>query len=285
MGVCADCHAVKMTQWASPGDLHALPAADVLTYSEDGGATFPHNTAELLNDNCVKCHSMFQAPLGITHFVNPAGYDTSGLPMYCAEDVAGLIISGTSTTCTAGNIYQGPWTLSNTADWQATKCQVCHDPLSTSPAKLAKYGAMLDQPFDPSYIDLSAASQALYPDQTWLATPYQYVFDGTSAYVQTNMTAGNAVGLTANKLCSSGHDPDDQGGDPNAVVGAVDYGPQGGDSRAYVTASHAGMTCVDCHQTHDFTPADPALTSSCSTSTCHGSALPAGPGKVHTNHL
>ncbi len=313
-GACAQCHAVKMTEWASPADLHSAAAADTI------GST-DHDTAELLVNECINCHSMFQrASYTIQQLVTPSGFGADGNPMYCAANYAdqNLYISGTTTLCTSANIYAGPWTLTlpDTAStylpnppvgaaWEATKCEVCHDPLSDAPAKLAKYGNILDlvnpasitqanpagDTFFPAYIDLNDPAQATawgsQLPNNWLSAPYQWVFDATSgAYDLAALPAASdvvgSIKLTANKLCSSCHNPDDQG-DPTAADPT--YGPQGGDSRAYVTASHRGMTCVDCHLTHDFTPAEPALTSSCSTSACHGGALPAGPGKVHTNHL
>jgi hypothetical protein len=218
-----------------------------------------HDTNELLVDQCLQCHSMFQRPLGIAHFVTPI--DQVGSPA-------------------------GTWTLlPGASDWQATRCEVCHDPTSAGAGKLAKYGAILDQAFDPSYTTASA-----------LPAPYQWVFDGISAYVQTPMTltAKNALGIAATKVCHTCHDPDDQGADPNKIVGGVDYGPQGGDSRAFVTSSHAGMACSDCHPTHDFKPVDPSTSPTgapgyfaCLGSGCHSgtSAAKPGPGVVHVNHI
>jgi hypothetical protein len=248
---CSSCHADIAAEWSSSADLHAASATDVLLNVD-------HDTNELLVDECLQCHTMFQRPLGIATFVTPID-------------------------------QVGPWSLLPGASaWQATKCEVCHDPASSKPAKIAKYGAILDRAFDASYVDLSAAAtQQAYPDLTWLVAPYQYVL-GAAGYVQTAIVPGanGAVGLEANKLCSSCHDPDDQGGDPNVVIGTIDYGPQGGDSRAYMTASHGGLTCIDCHPTHDFTPVDPDTKRACGTSGCHDvSRVGTVPGVVHTNHL
>lgn len=246
---CRGCHISEGALWASAADLHSASASDILLNTD-------HNTNELLVDQCLQCHSMFQRPLGIAYFVTPIN-------------------------------QTGPWSLNNPQAgqaWQATKCEVCHDPASSGPAKLSKYGAVLDRDFTPAYVDWTAAATA-YPDLTWLTTPYQWVFNPTSAsYVQTTLSA-SALGLAATKVCYSCHDPDDQG-DPSVpgIVGGVNYGPQGGDSRAFVTASHAGMTCIDCHTTHDFTPLAPT-SPGCSTSACHGPATPVGPGVVHVNHL
>ncbi|HZZ85989.1 MAG TPA: hypothetical protein VFE30_15745 [Anaeromyxobacteraceae bacterium] len=241
---CADCHALKGAQWASSTDLHHASAADVLT-------NVAHDTNELLVDQCLQCHSMFQRPLGIAAFVTPI--DQVGSPA-------------------------GTWTLlPGASQWQATRCTVCHDPTSSEAARLAKYGAVLDQAFLPAYTDPA----------TWPAAT-QFVLDPAAAlYVETPYPAtASAVGVKATQLCYTCHDPADQGGDPDKFVGTVDYGPQGGDSRAFVTSSHAGITCVACHPTHDFTPLDPAVAPSCQTTGCHDvSRAGSAPGVVHVNHL
>ena len=239
---CGDCHWVQQKLWASSSDLHSLPAAAVLTNVD-------HDTAELLTDSCLKCHSSFQYPLGVAHFVTPL--DQIGQPA-------------------------GTWTALNTGDWHATKCEVCHDPTATNPDKLSKYGAVLDGPW-----------QAGYTNATQLPAAYQTVIDPSTGAVSTFTYADQTtLAVQATRLCNSCHDPADQGGSPNITVGNIDYGPQGGDSRAYVTTSHQGLGCIDCHATHDFTPAVPETTPSCAGSACH-SINRAGtfPGKVHVNHL
>ena len=248
--VCATCHSAEGALWSSAADLHAATAADVLTNVD-------HNTAEPLVDSCLKCHSAFQYPLGVASMV--------------------------STTDQIG-----PWTLLPGASaWQATKCEVCHDPTSLAPVKLAKYGAWLDGEFSATYTVLDAG----------MPTAYNHVFDGSSAYIQTNYSTQTVDPtalkvLQATKLCDSCHDPDDQGGDPNVVKGSIDYGPQGGDSRSFVTSHHAGLGCIDCHKTHDFTPiADPRTDAQCNGVGCHVAGGPAvlggatDPLVVHVNHL
>jgi hypothetical protein len=237
---CGSCHLVQQKLWASSNNLHALSAADVLTNVD-------HNTAELLNNNCVKCHSSFQVPLGVAHFVTPV--DQIGKPA-------------------------GTWAVLNSSDWQATKCEVCHDPTSTNIDKLAKYGSVLDGPWAASYTKISD-----------LAAAYQTVIDPTGAVSTFTYSDQATLAVQATKLCNSCHDPADQGGDPNIIAGGIDYGPQGGDSRAYVTTSHQGMGCIDCHTTHDFTPVLPETTPSCGGVGCHPIKAGALPGKVHVNHL
>ena len=47
-----------------------------------------------------------------------------------------------------------------------------------------------------------------------------------------------------------------------------------------------GITCIDCHPTHDFAPVDGDVTPSCATAGCHdvskGGSLP---GVIHVNHI
>ena len=233
---CGSCHAVQQSQWASPKDLHALSATAVLT-------TKAHNSVELLNNNCLKCHSTFQYPLGIAHFVTPV--NKIGSP-------------------------PGTWTALNTGDWQATKCEVCHDPTSTSPMKLAKYGSELDGPWKPSYIDLST-----------LPTAYQKVISlttgDTTTYIYPNQ---NSLTVLATKLCNSCHDPADEGDDPAIIINGINYGPQGGDSRVYVGVNHHGFGCIDCHDPHTFQPINPKTKPACAG--CHSVTQK---GKVHLNHL
>ncbi len=239
---CADCHLVQQSLWASGNDLHSASAADVLTNVD-------HDTAELLTDSCLKCHSSFDYTRGIAHFVTPV--NQAGQPA-------------------------GSWTALNGGDWHATRCEVCHDPYATNPDKLAKYGAVLDGPWKAGYTNV-----AQLPDA------YQTVVSPASGAVSAFTFADQAtLAAQATKLCSSCHDPADQGGDPDITLSGVDYGPQGGDSRAYVTSSHQGLGCIDCHATHDFTPADPDATPSCAASACHAtSRVGTLPGKVHVNHL
>ena len=238
---CASCHLVQQKLWASSANRHAASAADVLT-------NVGHNSAELLNDNCLKCHSSFQVPLGVAHFVTPV--NQIGQPA-------------------------GSWAALNSSDWQATRCEVCHDPTSTNVAKLAKYGAILDGPWLAGYTkiaDLPAASQTVI-DPAGVVSTFTFADQA-------------ALAVQATRLCHSCHNPDDQGAAPNIILGGIDYGPQGGDSRAFVTASHQGLGCIACHPTHDFTPVLPETTSSCVGSGCHStSQVGTLPGKVHVNHL
>jgi hypothetical protein len=211
-----------------------------------------HDSNELLVDACLNCHSMRQRVAGMTidQFVTPV--DTTGSPA-------------------------GVWTLLPGASaWQATGCVVCHDPSSTELGKIAKYGAILDQDPADTYFLASA-----------LPVPSQSVFaPATDSYVDTAYLNTTSVAVAAVKLCDTCHDPADQGAPPNAVLNGHDYGPQGGDSRAFVTASHAGMSCIDCHPAHAFAPVDPDTHSACGKRGCHDvSRLGTAPGVVHTNHL
>lgn len=242
--VCSQCHGPEAAAWKSPLDLHSADATAVLTNTD-------HNSAELLTDSCIKCHSAFQYPYGVASMVTPID-------------------------------QTGPWSLlAGASTWQATKCEVCHDANSTAPDKLAKYGAWLDGDFQRSYIALASA----------LPTASVHVFAGAS-YGSADYADQTTVTTQATRLCDSCHDPDDQGGDPSFVKGAKDYGPQGGDSRAYVTAHHAGFACIDCHPDHTFRPIeDPRTVAACNGTGCHTAAGPlvigsvTDPGVVHINHI
>ncbi len=290
-------HPDQTAQWSSIADKHAFPATQVIGNAD-------HDSAEVPKDNCLLCHSAFQF-YQYGGIVDPSGsqpgaidlsaygpVDQGGGPFYAAA--ASHFVSPIDAT--------GPWTVSNNADWQATKCQVCHDQSAATPHKLAKYGALLDATFyvpgqgqldhwypgvgQVGYFDPSAAPDD--PSGKGMPDAYQYTVDPTTGAQATVPYADQtADGVQATKICSSCHNPDDQGGDLNAVVNGVDYGPQGGDSRSYVTSSHAGLACVDCHPDHTFAPiSDPTTVSACNKSGCHdGSALPAGPGVVHVNHM
>jgi len=232
---CGSCHTTEQSQWASSSDLHAASVTDVLTNTD-------HNTAELLNDACLQCHSTFQYKLGVAHFVSPL--NQIGSPA-------------------------GTWTALNASDWQATKCEVCHNPTSTDSLKLAKYGSMLDGPWSAGYIKLSA-----------MPTAYQKIINlstgDTTTYIYPNQTL---MKVQITKLCNSCHDPADQGSDPSVIVGGINLGSQGGDSRAYFAANHQGFGCTDCHAGHTFMPVDPLITTACRN--CHTSTKT---GKVHINH-
>jgi Cytochrome c554 and c-prime len=68
--LCGSCHTTEQSQWASSNDLHALSTADVLTNVD-------HNTAELLNDDCLKCHSTFQFMLGVSNWCPGRNLDST----------------------------------------------------------------------------------------------------------------------------------------------------------------------------------------------------------------
>ncbi len=232
---CGNCHTTEKTQWASSDNLHAASVADVLTNAG-------HNTSELLKDDCLKCHSTFQYKLGVAHFVSPL--DTIGSPA-------------------------GTWTAMNASDWQATKCEVCHNPSATNKDKLAKYGSLLDGQWNAGYTSVSDLPDA-----------YQSVLDMSTSTITTYVFPDQTtLSAQATKLCSSCHDPADQGGDPEVIVGGVNLGPQGGDSRSFVAKNHQGFGCIDCHDSHTFKPVDPRVTPVCNK--CHVGDVS---GKVHINH-
>jgi hypothetical protein len=99
---CVACHQAEHKRWALT--LHAADPKAVLLNVE-------HDKAELLSDECITCHAPFQvASFKISDFVQPIN-------------------------------QKGPWKLvdANVNAWQAIKCEVCHDPTSKAPRKLAFY--------------------------------------------------------------------------------------------------------------------------------------------------
>lgn len=101
---CGSCHTGEHERWSTP--LHAADAATVLTNEE-------HNKEEMLIDECITCHAPFQAgKFKVADFIQPLD-------------------------------QEGPWkiVIDNADHWQAIKCEVCHDPTSTAPKKLAFFDA------------------------------------------------------------------------------------------------------------------------------------------------
>lgn len=99
---CASCHTAEHKRWSTT--LHAADPTAVLLNEE-------HDKNELLIDECISCHAPFQAAkYHIGDFVQPLD-------------------------------QKGPWHVvdANVKAWQAIKCEVCHDPASTAPNKLAFY--------------------------------------------------------------------------------------------------------------------------------------------------
>jgi Doubled CXXCH motif (Paired_CXXCH_1) len=99
---CKKCHVVEHKRWSE--SLHAASAQNVL-------ANVEHDKAELLTDECITCHAPFQvSTFKIGQLVTPLD-------------------------------QKGPWKINtaNAAKWQAIKCEVCHDPTSSVPFKLAFY--------------------------------------------------------------------------------------------------------------------------------------------------
>lgn len=97
---CASCHSDEQQRWSIT--LHAASPEAVLLNTE-------HNTAELLTDECIACHAPFQAgTLEIGDIVQPVD-------------------------------QTGPWHIveANAPQWQAIRCEVCHDPTSQAAYKLA----------------------------------------------------------------------------------------------------------------------------------------------------
>jgi hypothetical protein len=99
---CGNCHRADFTRWR--GTTHAASAAAVLTNAE-------HNQSEQLTDECVACHSPFQA----------------------GGHTVGSFVQPLDQT--------GPWHIlaDSVLAWEAIKCEVCHDRSSRAPQQLAFY--------------------------------------------------------------------------------------------------------------------------------------------------
>lgn len=274
---CASCHKTEGEQWASREDLHSASAPKIL-----GDAN--HNGDEVPKDDCLLCHAMFQAT-GLHAVVNPSGTIPAAKVATAAygpaDDPAQAYYSNAISHFIDPVDASGPWKIKNRVDWQATRCEVCHDPTSRATDRLAKYGAWLDTQPKPAYIPL----------QVGMPTAYQQVFTSND-YVRTRYVHQSALSVQATRLCDSCHDPSDQGSDPATSVAGRNYGPQGGDSRAYVTVNHAGLGCVDCHRPHTFASEEDTAAASdanCNRAHCHTTAGklagPGDPGVVHTNHV
>jgi len=97
---CKACHPGEHERWTA--SRHASDARRTLLNPT-------HNAAELLSDECLTCHSPFQASaLRIGDLVQPLD-------------------------------RKGPWNLveANAAKWQGIRCEVCHDPAGRAPKLLA----------------------------------------------------------------------------------------------------------------------------------------------------
>ncbi len=275
---CPSCHQREQAAWSSTQDLHAASASGALGVAD-------HNIAEVPKDDCLLCHAMFQA-VALHATVDPTGTAPgTKIPKSVygpVDDKTQAYYSGAISHFLSPVNSKGPWTIKNQADWQATKCEVCHEPSSNAIYKLAKYGAWLDSQPKAAYIELD----------TGMPVAYNFVL-GKNGYVQHSYSEQTALSVHATKLCDSCHDPNDQGGDPAKIIHGKNCGPQGGDSRAYVTANHANLGCIDCHQGHDFTPESAGEADddpSCIGLGCHNERVPApksptDPGVVHTNHI
>jgi hypothetical protein len=99
---CRGCHADEHARWAA--SKHAAGAATALLNPR-------HNAAEMLSDECLRCHAPLQAATrAIGDFVQPLD-------------------------------RKGPWRLveAGVPSWQGVHCKACHDPASTAAGKLAAF--------------------------------------------------------------------------------------------------------------------------------------------------
>ncbi len=275
---CGSCHKEQRDRWASRENRHSASLVSVFGKFEN---------KEALKDSCLVCHSPFQA-VGLHAVV-----DSSPVPaakIGSSADAPGdekppVSPSGAMSHFISRAGAKAPWRVKNRIDWQAIKCEVCHNPASKGPKRLARYGAWLETQPSARYIPLEEG----------MPTAYQYVFKN-NAYVKTKYAGQSELAVQATRLCDSCHIPDEQGSRhgsaPTTVVAGNNYGPQGGHSRAFVTSNHAGLGCIDCHRPHSLSKKgdkEAAGDEACNSSKCHTKpkklARRGDPGVVHTNHI
>ncbi|RJQ51621.1 MAG: hypothetical protein C4521_12040 [Actinobacteria bacterium] len=276
---CGSCHKEQRDRWASRKNRHSASLMSVFGKFEN---------KEALKDKCLVCHSPFQA-VELRAVVDSSGTlpgaKIAGSANGSRDEKPAVSDSGAMSHFVSRVGAKGPWTVKNRIDWQAIKCEVCHDPASKAPARLARYGAWLETQPSARYIPLEEG----------MPTAYQYVFKN-NAYVKTNYAGQSEPAVQATRLCDSCHIPDEQGSThgsaPTTVVAGNDYGPQGGHSRAFVTSNHAGFGCIDCHRPHSLSKKgdkEAAADEACNMTDCHTKprklARPGDPGVVHTNHI
>lgn len=163
---CAQCHTKEHLRWKNT--LHAASAADVLLNKE-------HNKEELLTDECLQCHAPFQAgKYRVGDFVQPVN-------------------------------QKGPWRLvaKNVAAWQAIKCEVCHDVLSTTPKKLAFYDAA-KQAYVPVKNSTALCEQCHQPGTDDSRNLKGSVHEGLLC-TTCHFLKGSEMSLEAKRACSQCH--------------------------------------------------------------------------------
>lgn len=163
---CTQCHTREHQRWKTT--LHAADPAAVLLNQD-------HNKEELLTDECLQCHAPFQAgKYHIGDFVQPVN-------------------------------QRGPWHVvaKNASAWQAIKCEVCHDPISTTPRMLAFYDAT-KQAYVPVKNSTALCEQCHQPGTDDSRNLKGSVHEGLQC-ATCHFQKGSEMSLDARKACGQCH--------------------------------------------------------------------------------
>ena len=205
---CGACHIEEHQRWATT--LHAAAPEAVLLNKG-------HNTAEALTDECITCHAPFQAGAHkIGDFVQPLD-------------------------------QKGPWRLvdANVKNWQAIKCETCHDPTSKAPNRLAFY-----DPATKSYVAVKDTTELCgkchQPGTDDSRDLKGSVHEGIQC-AQCHFQKGNQMSLAAKDACASCH-PKVNPKHPD--VTQLDTTAKSPDSKNNIDF----LTCATCHPQGTPTP-------------------------------
>lgn len=224
---CQACHPKEYADWSTSG--HAMTLSAQLLNKD-------HNSAELLDQTCVKCHSPELGTEKIANIVGPI--DTKG-PWQLVGKYAGL-----------GNS-------------PAISCLACHQPHTVKPA-----GLLPGEDFgDESTFYRGVPAPQVTNLKIYDAFAQKYIDPPMIAPV---MNGDQPVPITqslSNRLCSTCHGTDQAESnlfEPNKPAQG-DNTLGSGDNRT-PTGAHQGIACVTCHMaggSHTFNPMN-------SCSQCHG---------------
>lgn len=215
---CKTCHPKEWNDWSQSG--HAMTLAAQLLNKD-------HNTAELLDQTCLKCHSPELGSVKITDVVQPID-------------------------------QKGPWKLvgsyANAGDTPAISCLGCHQPHAPKTAALLP---------GMDFADESTFYRSVPAPQTtnlWIydAFAQKYVDPGPIAPVMNGDQSIPVADTRANRVCYTCHATERAESnlfEPNTPPEG-DNSVGTGDDRTLMGA-HQGISCVTCHMpggSHTFNP-------------------------------
>ena len=224
---CQACHPREWTEWSRSG--HAMTLSAQLTNPA-------HNSGELLDQTCVKCHSPELGTVKISDIVQPID-------------------------------IKGPWklvgTYANNASAPSIPCLACHQPHTPQQPGLLPGMDFADE----STFYRNVAPPQISNLYIYDAFAQKYVDPQPIAAVFNNGQAVPIAQTRANRLCYTCH--------ATALAESNLFEPQtppsgdnsisSGDDRT-LTGAHQGIECVTCHMpggSHTFNPMN-------SCSQCHG---------------